>query len=161
MEAKKFREHIDRTAQLIHLKAKEADLLQSIEDERATSTKKKGKPVIAGLQQELEGVRKQLQELESTTTVAMDVSTNQPLTEAFTVDLEELVRSNYQNLIVRVSGAMKAVLAEKAAKLDLKDKEGRDAAAWAEGVFLATHPARPKPSSIALLKSLMGRSAAP
>ena len=29
------------------------------------------------------------------------------------------------------------------------------AADWAEGVFLATHPARPKPSSIALIKKLM------
>jgi len=52
-------------------------------------------------------------------------------------------------------------LVEKGAKLDVKDKEGRDAAAWAEGVFLATHPARPKPSSIALIKSLSGPSAAP
>jgi uncharacterized protein len=52
-------------------------------------------------------------------------------------------------------------LVEQGAKLDLKDKEGRDAAAWAEGVFLATHPARPKPSSIALIKSLSGPSAAP
>ena len=52
-------------------------------------------------------------------------------------------------------------LVEKGAKLDVKDKEGRDAAAWAEGVFLATHPAKPKPSSIALIKSLSGPSAAP
>jgi ankyrin repeat protein len=52
-------------------------------------------------------------------------------------------------------------LVEKGAKLELKDKEGRDAMAWAEGVFLATHPARPKPSSIALIKSLMRPAAAP
>jgi len=26
---------------------------------------------------------------------------------------------------------------------------------WAEGVFLATHPAEPKPSSIALIKKLL------
>jgi ankyrin len=52
-------------------------------------------------------------------------------------------------------------LVEKGAKLDLKDKEGRTAMSWAEGVFLATHPAKPKPSSIALLKSLSGPSAAP
>jgi hypothetical protein len=31
---------------------------------------------------------------------------------------------------------------------------------WAEGVFLATHPARPKPSTIALLEELQsGREA--
>jgi ankyrin repeat protein len=45
-------------------------------------------------------------------------------------------------------------LVEKGAKLDVKDKEGRTPLAWAEGVFLATHPAQPKPSSIALLKEL-------
>ena len=45
-------------------------------------------------------------------------------------------------------------LAGKGARLDVKDKEGRTPLTWAEGVFLATHPARPKPSSIALLKEL-------
>jgi ankyrin repeat protein len=47
-------------------------------------------------------------------------------------------------------------LVEKGARLDPKDKEGRSALTWAEGVFLATHPAKPKPTSIALIKSLMG-----
>jgi ankyrin repeat protein len=51
-------------------------------------------------------------------------------------------------------------LAEKGARLDVKDKEGRTPLTWAEGVFLATHPAKPKPSSIALLTNLTaGRSA--
>jgi ankyrin repeat protein len=52
-------------------------------------------------------------------------------------------------------------LVEKGATLDPKDKEGRTALTWAEGVFLATHPAKPKPSSIALIKSLMAPAAAP
>jgi ankyrin repeat protein len=43
-------------------------------------------------------------------------------------------------------------LVEKGAKVDVKDKEGRTPMTWAEGVFLATHPAKPKPTSIALLK---------
>ena len=43
-------------------------------------------------------------------------------------------------------------LVEKGAKLDVKDKEGRTPLTWAEGVFLATHPAKPKPSSIELLR---------
>ena len=47
-------------------------------------------------------------------------------------------------------------LVEKGARLDLKDKEGRTALNWAEGVFLATHPGKPKPSSIALIQTLMG-----
>ena len=46
-------------------------------------------------------------------------------------------------------------LVSKGAKLDVKDKEGRTPLAWAEGVFLATHPAKPKPSSMALIKKLM------
>ena len=45
-------------------------------------------------------------------------------------------------------------LVSQGAKLDVKDKEGRTPLAWAEGVFLATHPARPKPSPIALIKQL-------
>jgi ankyrin len=49
-------------------------------------------------------------------------------------------------------------LVEKGAKLDPADKEGRSALTWAEGVFLATHPARPKPTSIALLKELIAKA---
>jgi ankyrin len=41
------------------------------------------------------------------------------------------------------------------AKVNVKDKEGRTPLTWAEGVFLATIPAKPKPSSIALIKQLM------
>jgi len=51
-------------------------------------------------------------------------------------------------------------LVSKGAKLDAKDNEGRTALAWAEGVFLATHPARSKPSSMALIKKLMNPAAA-
>ena len=52
-------------------------------------------------------------------------------------------------------------LAEKGARLDAKDKENRTPLNWAEGVFLATHPAVAKPTSIALLTSLMGGTPAP
>ena len=45
-------------------------------------------------------------------------------------------------------------LVDKGAKIDVKDQEGRTPLAWGEGVFLATHPAKPKPTSIALLKSM-------
>jgi ankyrin repeat protein len=48
-------------------------------------------------------------------------------------------------------------LVEKGARLDVKDKEGRTPLTWAQGVFLATHPAKPKPSSIALLESLAAK----
>jgi uncharacterized protein len=50
-------------------------------------------------------------------------------------------------------------LVSKGARLDIKDAEGRTALDWAEGVFLATHPARPKPSSITLLKEMMAKPA--
>ena len=45
-------------------------------------------------------------------------------------------------------------LVDKGAKLDVKDKEGRTPLTWAEGVFLATHPAKPKPTSIELIQSM-------
>src|SRR5499427_696290 len=51
-------------------------------------------------------------------------------------------------------------LVSKGAKLDDKDKEGRTPLNWAEGVFLATHPAKPKPSSMALIKKLMNPATA-
>ncbi|HEX5420319.1 MAG TPA: ankyrin repeat domain-containing protein [Gammaproteobacteria bacterium] len=46
-------------------------------------------------------------------------------------------------------------LVSQGARLDVKDKEGRTPLDWARGVFLATHPAEPKPSSIALIERLM------
>ncbi len=49
-------------------------------------------------------------------------------------------------------------LVAKGARLDVKDKEGRTPLTWAAGVFLATHPAKPKPSSMALIKELMGNA---
>jgi ankyrin repeat protein len=50
-------------------------------------------------------------------------------------------------------------LVSKGARLDMKDNEGRTPLNWAEGVFLATHPGKPKPSSIALIQKLMGSGA--
>ena len=49
-------------------------------------------------------------------------------------------------------------LAENGADLTMKDEIGRTPMAWAEGVFLATHAPQPKPSSIALLKRLLGET---
>jgi ankyrin repeat protein len=50
-------------------------------------------------------------------------------------------------------------LVQQGARLDIKDAEGRTPMTWAEGVFLATHPARPKQSSIELLKQLAANPA--
>jgi ankyrin repeat protein len=46
-------------------------------------------------------------------------------------------------------------LVARGADLTLQDKEGRSALDWAKGVFLATHPAQPKPSTIALITELL------
>lgn len=46
-------------------------------------------------------------------------------------------------------------LVEKGARLDAKDNEGRTPLDWAKGVFLATHAAEPKPSSMELITNLM------
>ncbi len=48
-------------------------------------------------------------------------------------------------------------LVDRGASLDVADTEGRTPLDWARGVFLATHPAEPKPSSIALIERLMAR----
>jgi ankyrin repeat protein len=49
-------------------------------------------------------------------------------------------------------------LAANGAKLDALDKENRSPLDWAKGVFLATHPAEPKPEAMALLTTLLQAS---
>jgi ankyrin repeat protein len=46
-------------------------------------------------------------------------------------------------------------LVDQGADLTVQDNEKRTALDWAKGVFLATHPGEPKPSSMALLTSLL------
>lgn len=46
-------------------------------------------------------------------------------------------------------------LVEQGASLTAQDNERRTALDWAKGVFLATHPPEPKPSTIALITSLL------
>ena len=46
-------------------------------------------------------------------------------------------------------------LAAHGARLDAPDAQGRTSLAWAEGVFLATHPPQRKPETIALLERLL------
>ena len=47
-------------------------------------------------------------------------------------------------------------LVKNGAHLDIKDNEGRTPLTWAEGVFLATNAPEKKPSTMALIKRLMG-----
>lgn len=46
-------------------------------------------------------------------------------------------------------------LVSQGARLDARDELGRSALDWAEGVFLATHPAEAKPDTMALISRLM------
>lgn len=46
-------------------------------------------------------------------------------------------------------------LVARGADLTAQDNEHRSALDWAKGVFLATHPAQPKPSTIALISELL------
>ena len=54
---------------------------------------------------------------------------------------------------------MVKLLAAAGSKLDVPDKQGRTPMTYAEGVFLAVQPPVSKPSTIALLNSLMGKTA--
>lgn len=54
----------------------------------------------------------------------------------------------------RGSDAIVRYLVEQGARLDAKDNQGRTARTWAEGVFLATHAAVPKPTTIRLIDEL-------
>ena len=56
---------------------------------------------------------------------------------------------------------MVKLLAAAGSKLDVADKQGRTPMTYAEGVFLAVQPPVAKPSTIALLNSLMGKTPAP
>jgi hypothetical protein len=55
----------------------------------------------------------------------------------------------------RGSDSIIRYLAEQGADLSSLDNEKRSALDWAKGVFLATHPAEEKPSSVALLGELL------
>jgi ankyrin repeat protein len=55
----------------------------------------------------------------------------------------------------RGSDAIVRFLVEHGADIRATDGEGRSPLDWANGVFLATHPAVPRPSTIALLQKLL------
>lgn len=54
----------------------------------------------------------------------------------------------------RGSDAIVRYLVDQGARLDAKDNQGRSAYTWAQGVFLATHAAVPKPSTMQLIEEL-------
>ncbi len=54
----------------------------------------------------------------------------------------------------RGSDAIVRYLVEQGARLDAKDNQGRTPYTWAQGVFLATHAAVPKPGTMRLIEEL-------
>jgi len=60
----------------------------------------------------------------------------------------------------RGSNDIVEVLVAEGARIDVVDNEGRTPLDWAQGVFLATHPAEPKPESIALIEQLLAAEGA-
>jgi ankyrin repeat protein len=58
----------------------------------------------------------------------------------------------------RGSDSIIQFLVSKGARLDVKDQVERTAYNWAEGIFLATHAAVPKPGTMALIQKLMGKA---
>jgi hypothetical protein len=58
----------------------------------------------------------------------------------------------------RGSDAIMEFLVSKGARLYVKDNVRRTAYNWAEGVFLATHAAFPKPNTVALIQKLTGNN---
>jgi hypothetical protein len=121
-QARHVRDQMDQMAQLLRLRAKEADLVEKISVEE--TSRKKGKPYIANLQKDLDDTRKALQEMETQTVNTLG-SQNGPFTmqSLSEVDLDNMIRTNYQDLVKKVTDAMSSVLAEHASQLDLRDNE--------------------------------------
>ena len=120
-QARKVRNQLERASQLISLRSKEANLMERIEWEE--SSKKKSREVLVDLQSQLTDVRKSLNTLESDEPEGLLLVDDAPalINE---VDLNKMLASNYQQLIQRVSNAMKSSLAENAPRIvDLESEE--------------------------------------
>jgi hypothetical protein len=119
-QALRVRSEIERAAQTIRLKAREAELVDQMD--MAYGSKKKTKVVLIGLQKELEDVRKSIKELD---TPVENVSEAVPDVERVQeVDLEKMILASHQQLIGRITVAIKDILAEKAPSLaDVKASE--------------------------------------
>jgi len=118
-EARKVRDQLERAAQVISLRSKEAGLMQRIEWEESSKTK--SKDTLEDLQNQLTGIRKSLDSLESAQPQIFAVEESNMLSE---VDLNKMLVANYQQLIQRVTNAMRNSLTENGPLIsDLKDGE--------------------------------------
>jgi len=123
-QTRRVQEQIERMAQLIRLRAREADLVGKISIEEAS--RKKSTPYMDALQKDLTDTRKSLQDLE---TLSLNFANTGEDTFVLSVDqiseidLDKMIRQNYEDLVGKVTDAMIGVLVEKASDLDLNDKE--------------------------------------
>ncbi|MCI0413545.1 hypothetical protein L0222_12200 [bacterium] len=107
-QARKVRTQLERAAQLISLRSKEAGLLERIDWEE--SSKKKSKETLEALQNQLSDVRKDLETLETNQLGTFVVQESNMLLNE--VDLNKMLVANYQQLVQRVTKTMKNSLAE-------------------------------------------------
>ena len=118
-QARKVHDQLERASKVINLRSKEAGLMQRIEWEESSKTK--SKDTIDDLQTQLTEVRKSLDSLESAQPQMVVVEESMTLSG---VDLNKMLIANYQQLIQRVTVAMRNSLAENAPRIqDLKDTE--------------------------------------
>jgi hypothetical protein len=120
-QARKVRTQLERASQLISLRSKEAGLLERIEWE--DSSKKKSKETIEDLQNQLSEVRKSLETLETNPLGTFVVQENTVLLKE--VDLNKMLVANYQQLVRRVTKAMKNSLAENGPLINDLDSNER------------------------------------
>lgn len=111
-QADRIRAQFDRTAQMVKLKVKEAELLEQM---RLETLKKKAKANVSGIEEDLGKVRKTLKELELAAPMeTFSLPSPDNVTE---VDLNKMITENYQDLVLKLTAIMKTVLAENAASL--------------------------------------------
>jgi hypothetical protein len=120
-QARKVRTQLERASQLISLRSKEASLLERIEWE--DSSKKKSKETVEDLQNQLSEVRKSLESLETNPLGTFVVQENTVLLNE--VDLNKMLIANYQQLVRRVTKAMKNSLAENGPLINDLDSNER------------------------------------
>jgi hypothetical protein len=120
-QARKVRTQLERASQLISLRSKEASLLERIEWE--DSPKKKSKETLEDLQNQLSEVRKNLEILETNALGTFVLQENTVLLNE--VDLNKMLIANYQQLVRRVTKAMKNSLAENGPLINDLDSNER------------------------------------
>jgi len=130
-QARRVQTQIERAAQFINLKAKEATLQEKVAIERS---KKKGKSAVA-LEKDLAELRTQIAAIESSSmgqerVVITESSIND-------VDLNRMISANYQQLLERVTDAMRDTLAEKGVWIaDIGENEKIGITAYVRDSFL-------------------------